>query len=213
MGWPFNGTRPLPPTASSAGEYVVTHTLASRGTSLTYLLPPPPPPPPHAQDSSLDPPSWSTANGTSVQYIKDLTDNYGFHHVATMAPLTQSRQYEYQCGDGTPAGWSTQWNFTMPSSDIDAPFSMSIFGDMGFLGSKERPMIIAIAGLKKDWSAVPTRQRLEALKNAGQINGVWHLGDIGYVDDSFAHTPIAFSYEKDYNSYINWLTNLSATMP
>jgi hypothetical protein len=153
-----------------------------------------------------------TANGTSIQYLKDITDNYGFHHSATMVPLEPSTQYTYQCGDGVSA-WSEAWNFTTASHDIESPFSMSIFGDMGYLGSEERPMIISVAGLKKHWSAVPTRQRMEILKNAGEINAVWHLGDIGYLDDSFAHTPIKFSYEKDYNAYVKWLTNISATMP
>ena len=36
---------------------------------------------------------------------------------------------------------------------------MAVFGDMGYLGSDERPMIITIDGLKKHWSAVPTRRR------------------------------------------------------
>ena len=72
------------------------------------------------------------------------------------------------------------------SDDIEEPFSVSIFGDMGYLDSTQRPMIIATAGLKKDWSATFTRERLEALKDAGEIDSVWHLGDIGYLDGAFS---------------------------
>ena len=90
---------------------------------------------------------------------------------------------------------------------------MAVFGDMGYLGSDERPMIITIDGLKKHWSAVPTRRRLEMLKDAGEIDMIWHVGDIGYIDDAFAHDPMHFVYEEAYNGYLNWLQNLTATMP
>ena len=43
--------------------------------------------------------------------------------------------------------------------------------------------------LVKNWTAVPTRQVMENLKNDKAIDFVWHLGDIGYMDDAFAHTP------------------------
>ena len=34
-----------------------------------------------------------------------------------------------------------------------------------------------------------------------------------YMDDAFAHHPVGFFYEKDYNGYMNWLQNLTAVMP
>ena len=54
---------------------------------------------------------------------------------------------------------------------------------------------------------------MEALKNSGAIDWVWHLGDIGYVDDAFAHHPLGFHYEIAYNGYMQWLQNLTAAMP
>jgi hypothetical protein len=54
---------------------------------------------------------------------------------------------------------------------------------------------------------------MEALKNDKQYDMVWHLGDIGYMDDAFAHHPIGFTYESSYNGYMNWLQNITATMP
>ena len=34
-----------------------------------------------------------------------------------------------------------------------------------------------------------------------------------YIDDAFAHDPMHFVYEEAYNGYLNWLQNLTATMP
>ena len=53
-------------------------------------------------------------------------------------------------------------------------------------------MVIAVAGLKKHWTAVPSRRQLESLKDAKEIDMIWHLGDIGYIDDAFAHDPVKF---------------------
>ena len=125
--------------------------------------------------------NWTVSlPGTSAGYLKD----HGFHHRAEMTPLISATSYEYQCGSNA-SGWSEVAVLKMASNDIDAPFSVSIFGDMGYLDSTQRPMIIATAGLQKDWSAVFTRERLEALKDAGEIDAVWHLGDIGYLDGAF----------------------------
>jgi hypothetical protein len=84
---------------------------------------------------------------------------------------------------------------------------------MGFADSTQRPMEIFVDDLVKEWSATYSRQTLEALKNSGQIEAVWHVGDIGYADDAFAHDPAKFLYEDAYNGYMNWLQNLTATMP
>eukprot|EP00854_Cymbomonas_tetramitiformis_P013329 gene13329-15748_t len=84
---------------------------------------------------------------------------------------------------------------------------------MGYLGSAERPMKISTDGLVKNWSALPARQTLEKLKNEGSIDLIWHVGDIGYIDDAFAHHPVEFTYEKVYNEYMNWIQNLTAVLP
>ena len=90
-------------------------------------------------------------------------------------------------------------------------FTMSIFGDMGFESSTTRPIVVP--GEKKEWSATYTRKRLEALKDAGEIDYVWHLGDIAYADDAFLETPFAFKYEGVMNGWMNWMQNITSTMP
>ena len=68
-----------------------------------------------------------------------------------------------------------------------------------FRDSKQRPMKLAVDGLKKTWDATKTRVWLEAAKNKGMYTSLWHLGDIGYADDAYAHDPLHFSYETAYN--------------
>lgn len=50
--------------------------------------------------------------------------------------------------------------------------------------------------LVKHWSASFSRATLERLKDEGAIDWIWHLGDIGYVDDAFAHDVLGFSCES-----------------
>ena len=42
---------------------------------------------------------------------------------------------------------------------------------------------------------------------------VWHLGDIGYADDSFDHTPVSFSHESVYDGWMSWMESLMSTKP
>ncbi len=150
----------------------------------------------------------TTARGAQHQYLED----WGYHHDVEVLGLTPGAQIYYRVGDGVT--WSQVHRFTAaPSAASAAPLNVSIFGDMGYLGSAERPMEITIAGLKKHWSAVPTRQTLEQLKDRREIDLIWHVGDIGYIDDAFAHDPLHFVYEEAYNGYMNWLENLTSTIP
>lgn len=149
------------------------------------------------------------ANATSPprQYLK----GYGYHHVVDLLGLSPGQRYFYKVG--SDAGqWSEEWSFrAAPAPAKGNKVSMAVFGDWGYLDSKQRPMEITIAGLEKNWSATLTRERLEALR--GQLDMIWHLGDIGYADDAFGHHAFSFDYEECYNGFMNWIQNLSATMP
>jgi phosphodiesterase/alkaline phosphatase D-like protein len=149
--------------------------------------------------------------GTSESYLED----WGYHHTVEVLGLRPSVVYYYAVGDGASTWSATQRYRMTPGAASTEPFNMSIFGDMGYLGSEERPMVITIVGLKKHWSAVPTRRRLEHMHSAGELDAIWHVGDIGYIDDSFAHEggQLHFVYEQAYNGYMSWLQNLTATMP
>eukprot|EP00730_Choanoeca_flexa_P015560 TRINITY_DN7174_c0_g1_i1.p1 TRINITY_DN7174_c0_g1~~TRINITY_DN7174_c0_g1_i1.p1 ORF type:complete len:483 (+),score=102.42 TRINITY_DN7174_c0_g1_i1:1170-2618(+) len=142
------------------------------------------------------------------QYLGD----HGYHHVAEMTLSMPGEEYLYRVGN-EEGGWSSVFTTKAPITDPEHSFGVSVFGDMGWLGSKERPMVVTVAGLKKNWTAVPTRQVMEDLKNEQAIDMVWHLGDIGYADDAFAHHPAKMSYEEAYNGYMNWLQNVTSTVP
>ena len=47
----------------------------------------------------------------------------------------------------------------------------------------------------------PTISRLTHLTSRGEIDLVWHGGDVGYADDSFVHKDcvFAFCYESVYD--------------
>eukprot|EP01064_Diplonema_japonicum_P017801 TRINITY_DN2615_c0_g1_i1.p1 TRINITY_DN2615_c0_g1~~TRINITY_DN2615_c0_g1_i1.p1 ORF type:complete len:459 (+),score=157.36 TRINITY_DN2615_c0_g1_i1:71-1447(+) len=133
---------------------------------------------------------------------------HGFHHNVDFENLEPNTKYYYQVGDQEK---SSVWSFTTaPDSSATVPLSISVFGDMGWLGSKERPMDLPVGGMKSNWSAVPTRNTMEKLRLQGEIDWVWHLGDIGYADDAFAHDVVGGLYEEAYNGYVNWMQNLSA---
>lgn len=126
-----------------------------------------------------------TAQGTATSYLV----GEGFHHTVHLTGLRPEAKYTYRVGSDGDA-WSDTFSFTSPPHRDDASFGIAMFGDMGWLGSQERPMVITLDGLVKNWTAVPTRARLEALKDEYQM--VWALGDLAYADDAFAHDPIKF---------------------
>jgi len=133
-----------------------------------------------------------------------------------MSALKYSTKYYYSVGSSA-AGWSPEFEFVTPPDpklEKDPSFAVSIFGDWGYEDSDKRPLWVPshIGGLVKKWSAGITRDRLEVLKDTGMFDFVWHLGDIAYSDDAFAHNPVGFEYEDTYNSWMNWIQNITATM-
>eukprot|EP01060_Flectonema_neradi_P008244 TRINITY_DN158_c19_g1_i1.p1 TRINITY_DN158_c19_g1~~TRINITY_DN158_c19_g1_i1.p1 ORF type:complete len:476 (+),score=87.79 TRINITY_DN158_c19_g1_i1:70-1428(+) len=145
-----------------------------------------------------------TATGSSHEYHK----HNGYHHNTILPNLTANTKHYYQIN-----GDSEIRSFKSAPVGTDATFSVSVFGDMGWLGSKERPMKLDIGGLQKNWSAVPTRAQMEKLFRNGDIDMVWHLGDIAYADDAFGHDVVGGIYEDCYNGYVNWMQNISSAVP
>ena len=153
----------------------------------------------------------NTIYGTSSNYLS----GHGFHHQATILDIPCEAAKDggkvfYQVG-GELDGWSEIFSFRPAPCENDGTIKVSVFGDMGYLDSEQRPMLITIDGLEKVWSATYTREKLEELKNDKAIDFVWHLGDIGYIDDSFSHTGdvLHFSYEQTYDDYMVWMQNIT----
>jgi len=156
----------------------------------------------------LSPSAMTLVNGTSHQYLPVLG---GFHHSVKLSPLAASTVYYYTCGTST-----TTFSFkTSPPVGVPASFSMSVFGDWGYLDSITRNPSIPTGGIDKNWSATLTRELLESLNNAGRIDSYWIVGDIAYADDAFAHVGdlLKFDYEDVYDGFVQWNENISSSKP
>lgn len=151
---------------------------------------------------------WEESGGSKV-YLP----GHGVHHHALLSNLTAGVLYYYTVGDKSVR--SKVYSFTAATLDLDANVSVNILGDWGWLGSDARPMSFATDGLVKNWSGEPSRRTMERLKDNKQIDMVWHVGDISYADDSYAHTDcvVGFCYEKVQNGFMNWIENVSSTLP
>lgn len=129
------------------------------------------------------------ATGTSKTYY----GNKFFHHT-TLEVLTPNTRYFYSCGD-EDGGFSNISTFNSAPSRSDGAsgtFSASIFGDWGY---------------GENGNAIATRSALENLKE--KVSLVWHLGDIAYADDAFLHDITGFEYENIYDSWMNWIQNIT----
>jgi len=110
------------------------------------------------------------AAGTAAQYL----EGHGYHHVAKLSGLAPATRIFYTVG--SDAVRSSTYSFmSAPAAGEDAAFSMSVFGDMGYLDSEQRPMKIYGygTGLSENWTATTTRERLEALHGEGRVDMVW----------------------------------------
>lgn len=88
---------------------------------------------------------------------------------------------------------------------------------MGYLDSNQRPMgILGSVTMEQNWSAVFSRELMEDLKNKNEVDMVFHVGDVGYADDAVFHsieTAVQFLYEDAYNDYMDWMQNITSTLP
>ena len=142
-------------------------------------------------------------SGTSSCYLKDS----GWHHHAVLDGLSAG-EYTYRIDTS-----SETRTFRTAAESINQTIRYGMFGDMGFLNSTARPMLIHVSGLHKNWSASHTRDRVLEHARNGLIDAVWHLGDIGYADDAFAHHPLEPSYEAAYDGFMNWIEPIAARIP
>lgn len=151
-----------------------------------------------------------TSTSRSVQYLP----LHGWHYKAETNPLTLNSNYYYRIisTDRRIKGTKVFKVKTAPES-LNTSFGVSIFGDMGWLGSKERPALFHLPGMVYNWSAVPTHERLNTLINEGHIDLTIIAGDIGYADDAFSQHPFTFDYERIYNGYMDWMQIISSQTP
>lgn len=153
-----------------------------------------------------------SATGSAETYL----ENGGSHHVVLLDDLKINTKYVYSVGDGTTMSETFQFS-TLPDQSATRDINLAVFGDMGYLDSVARPVgVLGSLTMAGNWSAVFSRNTLEKWKNSGEIDMVWHVGDVGYADDAVFHTLktlVQFEYENAYNGYMNWMQNVTAVMP
>lgn len=148
------------------------------------------------------------ATGSSRQYLA----NHGWHHRVELTGLAPGTTFSYRVGDGDRQ-WGRTFRFQTLVEDAAATVALGVVGDLGWENSSARPMLLSVDGLHKSWSATETRNTMLGLVEAGTIDAVWHLGDIGYADDGFAHAPGSFTYEEASNGYMAWVEPIAARVP
>ena len=118
---------------------------------------------------------------------------FGQHHTATLSGLEDGRVYQYRVGGDVWSEWQT---FRFRTGANGRPYRLHVFGDHGYSNSTARPMQISVGPyLAKTWSATFTYDQMRRLVDTDSVDGIWHLGDIGYADTSFAHSLGSFTYE------------------
>lgn len=64
-----------------------------------------------------------------------------------MNGLIANTAYTYAVGEGPTGPWSETFTFTSPDFGPNASFGVSIYGDMGWLGSAQRPDRVNTGGV------------------------------------------------------------------
>ena len=140
-------------------------------------------------------------------------DEGAYHYNVDLLDLVPLTHYFYrvECADTTTG----VYNFVTASNsnELEKPYVINVFGDMGWLSSEERPMVVTVHGLEKNWSAIPVHELQKKLYDNGKIDMMWLVGDIAYADDAFSHDVVGGLYEKAMDGFINWQGNTSANLP
>ena len=108
--------------------------------------------------------------------VRSYFPGLGYTHHVLLQGLAPSTPYTYACAGGP------QFSFvSAPPPATFSPFNFAVFGDWGYLGSKERGPSIPAGGLSTNWSAVPVRELLEGLKNNHSIDLILHTGALPLI--------------------------------
>ena len=102
-----------------------------------------------------------------------------------MTGLKPSTRYYYIVGDASAGFSSPNWFISGKAGDDTSGFSIAVFGDVGVFNSEHSIAMLNNATLR------------------GEVDWLWHVGDISYADDAFLHYPFHFMYESVYNEYMN----------
>lgn len=130
----------------------------------------------------------------SVQYLSSQ-GGHGFHHSAKLSGLKANTTYQYRIvNDGVTSSYRT---FKTAAQNLkEATF-----------------LVIADMGYGENGEAMDSRRQIEKLKGSSDV--MLHAGDIAYADDAFLHDAckVEFCYESVYDSYMEWISNVTDKIP
>jgi predicted MPP superfamily phosphohydrolase len=155
--------------------------------------------------------NWTVVASKKTSYL----GNSGFHAYAETKKLPLGKK---ECIFGLTNDKQNQisdlYSFRTPLGKNDStPFTVSVFGDLGWLNSTVRPTVLPFDGIVKNWSATATKNRVETMVLEKKIDFILMLGDISYADDAFTVNPFQFEYEKVLNGFMNWIEPLASRVP
>ncbi|KAG7375911.1 hypothetical protein PHYPSEUDO_014891, partial [Phytophthora pseudosyringae] len=129
-------------------------------------------------------------------YYKDKHyELYSYH--AVVSGLKANTKYFYKVGNAATKHFQSGVSSfkTARASGDPSPFTIAVYGDLG-----------------ADDNSVATNKYVNSL--VGEVDFVYHIGDISYADNSFltAKNVFGFYYEQVYNKFMNSMTNVMRQM-
>ncbi|GMI32137.1 hypothetical protein TrRE_jg4112 [Triparma retinervis] len=124
--------------------------------------------------------------GTSSTYYST------YDHHTVLEDLAPDTKYFYSVGDGETFSDTLQFT-TSPEGGDSVTFA--VWGDLGLVNGDS------------------TREYL--VQNKEDIDLIFHLGDVGYADDSFLHLGcmLRFCYEEKFNEYMESMQPIVSEIP
>ncbi|GAB9476134.1 hypothetical protein Gpo141_00013205 [Globisporangium polare] len=148
--------------------------------------------------TSADALAKTNVAATSATYYSE-GDYTLYQHHATVTGLTPNTKYFYKVGSSSTDATlqSAVSSFTTARAAGDATaFNVLVYGDGG-----------------DGTNSVDTIKYVNSL--AGQVDFVYHIGDISYADDDYltAGQSLGFYYEEVWNKWMNSLTPIMSQVP
>src|SRR3989338_7459435 len=130
--------------------------------------------------------------GTGYAMSYDKTTFCGYYHEAVLTVDPTWPTLYYICSTGSAN--SSVKSFAV-AQQVDS-FSVAIFGDMGIEGSE------------------PTKARVQRWVEEGEVQFVYHVGDMSYADDRL-RIPIVgpHLYQEVFNDWFVEVENITAAVP
>mmetsp|Transcript_19822 Transcript_19822/g.41378 ORF Transcript_19822/g.41378 Transcript_19822/m.41378 type:complete len:457 (-) Transcript_19822:79-1449(-) len=115
-----------------------------------------------------------------------------FDHHTVLEDLLPGTRYYYAVGDGET--FSETFSFKTAPEDGET-VDFAVWGDLGLVNGDS------------------TRQYL--IDNKEEFDMIFHLGDVGYADDSFLHVGcmVRFCYEEKWNEYMDSMEAVVSEVP